>query len=141
VYVKEKEKEYLLIFDSLGDMEMAEVAALASPEIDVYTSINKIRQRDSYSCHAEAMIFIRELAGKNEKNNFIIQDISHKLAENVMQKDNPDSPPRNLYKVKLFDSLLLTIQNPPFKEEHKQQYASKAVVHIHKGEPEQIGDF
>lgn len=138
VYVKEKEKEYLLIFDSLGDISMAEVAAEAFPNMDIYTSKKQGRQRDIYSCHSEALFFLRELAGKNAEHHFIILNISDKLKKNVI----PDTKHRdNLHEIKLFDSLLATIQNPPFMASHKDQYASKEIIHTHKGKPEHIEDF
>lgn len=141
VYVKENGKELLLIFDSLGDTSMAKIAALALPEIDVYTSISIIRQRDSYSCHSEALVLLRELTGKDDSNHFLIPNISHKLEENTVKDSLQNEYPCNLHEIKLFDSLLITIQNPPFMEAHEQQYKSKEVIHTYKGKPEQIKEF
>jgi hypothetical protein len=140
-YVKEGGKEYLLIFDSLGDSSMAQNAAEFFPEINVYTSISKIRQRDDYSCHAEAQIFLRELIGKDEKGNFLIPNILSTLSENIIKDKTSNDHPPNFHTIKLFDRLLITTQTPLFMAAHEQEYKSNDLIHRHKGQPENIEAF
>lgn len=140
VYIKQQEKEYLLILDSLGSNELAEQLAKHFSGMTVYTSMYKIRQRDSYSCHAEAQILLRELTGKDINGNYLIPDVLDKMKNHIIKTEELESFP-NLHVSKLFGSLLMTIQVPGYKDVHEEQYKSDDTIHRYKKKYENIQTY
>jgi len=142
VYIKQGGKEYLLILDSLGYTGIEQTVAEALPDITCYAMPPKaIRQRDFYSCHSEAQVILRELTGKDETGNFLIPDILNKIEKHEIKVNKQAEFPNNLHVIKLFDSLLMTVQNPAFKEAHEEEFKSKEAIRRYKGGHENIQKF
>jgi hypothetical protein len=130
VYLKQEGKEYLLFFDSLGDMYNPIFSATAFPDFTIYTSESNVRQRDFYSCHTDAMVFLRELTGKDEKGNYLMPDLLEKLEQNKIEAGNDLE--KNICVFKLFDDLLITVQAPRFMEGREEQSISHQTVRRHE---------
>lgn len=103
----------------------------------VYTT-DITRQRDTYSCHIDAKIMLRELVGKDKTGSYLIPDLLTKLQQNIKDTDKIF---KNLHTINLFDSLLVTVQVPSAKKDYDKQYASKVVIHKHQNKHENISDF
>lgn len=128
VYVKKGNIEAILIFDSRISPFDAKLIADRTGK-QVYT-VDMQRQSDLYSCHSDALIFLRELTGIDQQGNYLIPDL--------LEKMNPKDPNKNPAIVKLMDRLLITAQLPEFLDSQKE---GKDFIHTYQGKPETINDF
>jgi len=112
VYIKEGDKEALLIFDSVS-ISMGVVDEIArESRLTVYT-VSGQRQLDSYSCHTDALVLLRELTGKDADGNYFIPNFLTWLEKEGKVAAWPIN--QNLKEVtSLLDRLHITVQNPQF---------------------------
>lgn len=142
VYIKEGSREGFAIFDSANQniakdvVENSQFAVLTIDEGERPRDYD-VRQGDKYSCHVDAVIFIRELTGKDENNNFIIPDFFNKLEKENRIKVATNNN-KNLKKVQLPDRLLTTTQRQSFLNQHKP---GNEIIHTYRGQPENIDVF
>jgi len=122
LYVKENGKESLVTLSSTYKDDPQVTYAQNQMTINMY-SCRLGRQADIYSCFNDAMIFSRDLTGKNEKGEYHIPDIIGKLDSRIDRK----LPDGNFYWAKLPDELLKTAQISKFLDLHKED--TDRVIH------------
>ena len=94
-------------------------------EIIFISPIDGVKQQDSYSCHADALVCLCTLAGKNDKGEYLIPNLCPELRKNkILTKDS------NYYQI-LFNKLLATIQTWGFNYSHEKQYKDPSIIHTH----------
>lgn len=120
VYIKENGKECILFADSLGGIkEASEVAHQTGIPV---IAVNSARQSDYYSCHADAIIFLKNVIQfDSETNQYVISNLLDKLNPRVF--DKIDDVNIGL----LPDELLTTAQIGEFLDANKEE--SDRIVH------------
>lgn len=120
VYIQERGKETLFFADSLGGINEAVKVAIETgiPTI----AINNARQNDYYSCHTDAIIFLKNIIEFDLTNNrYMIQNLLTKLESRIYTVINGIS-------ISLLpDELLTTVQLAEFLDANKG--SSSNIVH------------
>lgn len=125
VYVKEKNKEAIVVLDSLGSIGEAKLLHNAT-HIKTF-SVNRPRQRDGYSCHADALAILRDI--------MFIENLIDLLEERCVEEDG-------IFIIKLFNVLLKTAQSKEFIDLNKETDSTK-IIHqnLNKKTQETLDQF
>lgn len=129
-YIRENNKEVLLVADSINGIETARILAKATG-LKTFV-IPHQRQADGYSCHTDSTTMSRVITGQNA-HGFLLPNLIEKLEDGCEEKDG-------VFFVKAPAELLITVQTESFLLLHHATL-SKIAHHNSKGEDESLEAF
>ncbi|STX52462.1 Uncharacterised protein [Legionella busanensis] len=119
VYVREGRNEAIIYGDSLGLVpDDSNVKKLSQLGIRVL-QIEDLRQMDLYSCHTDALVFLREFLGKNlNTGKYFIPSLINTILK-LSYKHRPSGRSEQAFFIKSPPALLKLVQYEDFLQKHK----------------------
>jgi hypothetical protein len=136
VYLRENNREALLIADSYYAQNSLAAKLALNLKLDILL-VPPGRQKDTYSCHTECLIFARDITRRKPDNHYYIEKLLTKLKSRSTQLSD------HCFQVRLPDELLKTAQTKTFIYSHKE--ADNRIIHTRsldqKKIPETLYEF